>query len=148
MLLLTEEEWRFPFESKVFAEGTAPVTLWPTPLCVKDFPLGLEEIRSLPTCFKAAELRHNVLLILKLIRHRPKPCPLLLLLYFFAIQIHSFKTKSHYNIRNCSQVYFKHLLLRLKPSPGYVTGIQTRNWTNLQFLGLFTLGLFASFTES
>lgn len=89
MLLLIGEEWRrFPFESKEFAEGTAPVTLWPVPLCVKGLPLGLAEIRSMPLCFKADELRHNVLLILKLIMHRQKPCPMLLLLYFFAVQIH------------------------------------------------------------
>jgi hypothetical protein len=34
-------------------------------LCVKYLPHGLAEIRSMPTCFKAVELRYN--LILKLI---------------------------------------------------------------------------------
>lgn len=50
--LLIEEERRFTFEAKVFAEGTAPVTLWLETLCVKSLPLGLAEIRSMPTCFR------------------------------------------------------------------------------------------------
>lgn len=57
-------------------------------LCVKCLPFGLAEIRSMSTCFKAAELRHNILTLnLPCTDITPAHC------YFsiFAIRINLFK---------------------------------------------------------